>query len=51
MKCPTCKAWAHVKETRQKPNNSTYRRYECANLHRFSTAERVVPARVGRHDT
>jgi hypothetical protein len=28
-----------VKETRSKPNNETYRRYQCANEHTFSTKE------------
>lgn len=39
MKCPQCKAWATVLETRSKPNNETYRRYACANEHKFSTKE------------
>jgi transposase-like protein len=39
MKCPQCKAWAIVLETRSKPNNETYRRYQCANEHKFSTKE------------
>lgn len=30
-----------VKETRKKENNVKYRRYECANLHRFTTLETV----------
>ena len=42
MKCPTCRAWVSVLETRQKSDNSTYRRYECANKHRFTTNERIV---------
>ena len=42
MKCPTCGAWVSVLETRQKSDNSTYRRYECANGHRFTTNERIV---------
>ena len=42
MKCPTCKAWAEVKETRSKPNNEKYRRYQCANEHNFSTKEAVA---------
>ena len=41
MLCPKCGAWTSVKETRARPNNTTYRRYECANLHRFSTEERI----------
>lgn len=43
MKCPTCGAWALIKETRhRKTSPNVYRRYECGNLHRFSTEERVV---------
>ena len=38
---PQCKAWTRVLETRHKYDNETYRRYECANGHRFSTMERV----------
>lgn len=41
MSCPKCGAWSSVKETRSKPDNLVYRRYECANLHRFSTEERI----------
>ena len=46
MKCPTCKAWSVVKDTRQKQDGSTYRRYECANLHRFSTREVPTPSKT-----
>ena len=42
-KCPECKAWADVLETRQRPEY-TYRRYECANSHRFTTRECLVVA-------
>lgn len=41
MKCPICKAWTVVKETRLRSDGSRYRRYECANLHRFTTRERL----------
>ena len=42
MKCPQCGAWTEVKETRtRKTDNVVTRRYECANMHRFSTEERV----------
>ncbi|SFB74387.1 hypothetical protein SAMN05216344_102187 [Polaromonas sp. OV174] len=40
MTCPDCKAHARVIETRQRKDGSTARRYECANLHRFSTSEK-----------
>lgn len=36
MNCPKCGAWTEVLETRKR-KAGTYRRYECANLHRFST--------------
>ncbi len=36
MNCPKCDAWTEVLETRKR-KAGTYRRYECANLHRFST--------------
>ncbi len=42
MKCPRCQAWSEVKESRQRDSGFTYRRYECANQHRFSTEERPV---------
>ena len=44
MICPEaeCRAWCEVKETRQRANGSTYRRYVCANGHLFSTKELVV---------
>jgi len=42
MACPQCASWTSVKETRtRKTNNVVVRRYECANLHRFTTEERV----------
>ena len=41
MKCPQCKAWTWVLETRQKAQ-FTYRRYECANGCRFTTNETAV---------
>lgn len=41
MKCPHCGAWTSVKETRRRQDESKRRTYECANLHRFSTVERV----------
>jgi transcriptional regulator NrdR family protein len=42
MKCPVCSTWVEVKETRARPKNEKYRRYECANGHRFVTHETVV---------
>lgn len=42
MKCPECGVWVRVVETRNGPDNTKRRRYECANLHRFTTVESVV---------
>ena len=49
MKCPDpkCGTWTRVLETRDKPENKTYRRYECANGHKFSTMEQVAQLRRG----
>ena len=43
MKCPECGAWSLVKETRQSPTFGQTRRRECANEHRFTNQELVVP--------
>jgi len=50
MKCPNlkCGTWTRVLETRDKPENQTYRRYECANGHKFSTLEQVAQFKRGR---
>ena len=41
VKCPVCEKWVSTLETRQRSDGSTYRRYECANLHRFVTKEKI----------
>lgn len=42
MTCPECGAWTTVMQTRtRKTDGVVTRRYECANLHRFSTEERI----------
>jgi transcriptional regulator NrdR family protein len=43
MKCPTCGVWTTVKETRMSPTYGQIRRRECANEHRFTTKEVVIP--------
>lgn len=48
MNCPKCGAWTGVRDTRMRTNNTRRRRYECANLHRFTTVERVEEAKRGR---
>jgi len=42
VKCPLCNAWTELLETRKRASGLTYRRYECANLHRFTTEDGVV---------
>ena len=43
MKCPVCNAWSTVKGTRDSPIFGHTRRRECANEHRFTTREVVIP--------
>ena len=43
MKCPECGAWSLVKGTRESPTFGHIRRRECANYHKFTTQETVVP--------
>lgn len=43
MKCPVCGAWSVVKEVRETTTRYRRRR-ECANEHKFTTEEIVVPA-------
>jgi transcriptional regulator NrdR family protein len=43
MKCPVCGVWTAVKETR-----GIRRRRECANEHKFTTEEFVIPEEVLR---
>lgn len=45
MKCPTCQTYTEVLETRQKRDGTTYRRYMCANMHRFTTTETPIAAK------
>lgn len=42
MKCPVCNTFTEVIESRRRKDNVKYRRYQCANMHRFVTHEKVV---------
>jgi transcriptional regulator NrdR family protein len=43
MICPICKAWTQVIDSRpNKGGAGRYRRYQCANLHRFTTEKKIV---------
>lgn len=50
MKCPRCGVWVRVLETRMDADGAKRRRYECANLHRFSTKETIVPGRLSNEE-
>lgn len=43
MKCPECGVWTIVRETRKSPTFGYKRRRECANGHKFTTKEVVIP--------
>ena len=43
MKCPECGAWTDVIETRKSEIYGYKRRRECANGHRFTTQEVIIP--------
>jgi transcriptional regulator NrdR family protein len=42
MKCPECGTWTEVLESVLRKDGSRRRRYQCANMHRFNTEERVI---------
>lgn len=42
MRCPVCATWTFVKETRTRKDGTKRRTYECANVHRFNTEERLL---------
>ena len=42
MRCPECKARSEVLLTRMRDRGYKYRRYQCANGHRFSSKEVVT---------
>ena len=46
MKCPECGVWTVVKEVRPSTVHGYRRRRECANGHKFTTVETVVPQEV-----
>lgn len=41
MKCPECKAWTEVRESRGR-EGGYFRTRECGNGHRFKTVELLV---------
>lgn len=41
VKCPICDQWVSTLETRNRKNGDVYRRYRCANEHRFTTKEKI----------
>lgn len=47
MKCPECGVWTIVKETRTRQDNTRRRTLECANMHKFTTVERIEKVKPG----
>ena len=43
FRCPECNVWTEVIDTRVRSDGSRRRRYQCANLHKFWTEERITP--------
>ena len=43
FRCPECNVWTEVLDTRMRKDGSRRRRYQCANMHKFWTEERIVP--------
>ena len=41
MRCPDCGRRGLVLETRQRPDGTARRRYECSQGHRFTSLERI----------
>jgi transcriptional regulator NrdR family protein len=50
MKCPVCKTFTEVLETRTRADGVTRRRYLCANLHRFTTLEVIIEDKLKSKD-
>lgn len=45
MSCPECGKWTRVLQTRSH-EDYVQRRYECGNMHRFSTIEKIISGRA-----
>jgi transcriptional regulator NrdR family protein len=45
MKCPVCGTYTEVIDSRLRGDNIRRRRYVCANEHRFTTNEIVIPSK------
>jgi transcriptional regulator NrdR family protein len=43
MKCPVCGVYTEVIDSRMRPDGTRRRRYLCANMHRFTTLELILP--------
>jgi hypothetical protein len=50
MKCPTCGAYTEVIDSRMRSDGTRRRRYLCANMHRFTTAEMLTKSWRGLTD-
>jgi transposase-like protein len=43
MKCPVCGTYTEVIDSRMRVDGTRRRRYLCANMHRFTTLELILP--------
>lgn len=43
MKCPVCGTYTEVIDSRMRSDGTRRRRYLCANMHRFTTLELILP--------
>jgi hypothetical protein len=43
MKCPVCGTFTEVIDSRMRSDGTRRRRYLCANMHRFTTLELILP--------
>lgn len=48
MKCPECDTWTTVQDTRMRSDGLRRRRYQCANMHMFSTLEQLAVTPTGK---
>jgi transcriptional regulator NrdR family protein len=45
MKCPVCGTYTEVIDSRMRSDGVRRRRYMCANMHRFTTLELILPGK------
>ena len=48
MKCPVCGTYTEIIDSRMRPDGTRRRRYQCANMHRFTTLENILKEKNDR---